>query len=350
LNDDPGGIILDFRSDTVTQPTEAMRKAMYLAPVGDDVYGDDPSMNELQEYAAELTGKEAAIYACSGTMGNLMALMSHCNRGEGVLMGVNSHTWKNEGGNAASIAGVMPYPLDDSAGCPTIESIHRSYQSAGNVHYAQTVLLVMENTHNSSGGIPIDVPTFAAVAREAKAIGLRVHVDGARIFDAAVCFGVDVKEYSSRVDSIQFCLSKGLGAPMGSILCGSADFIEKARKHRKALGGGQRQSGIAAAAGLLALRDMRGRLSEDHANASLLAGLLTEIGLAVEDVPHRTNMVYFTLGEGGPDASKLVGLCAAKGLRIGSAGERRVRMVTHVGLDEDSARKAAGILKEVLGR
>jgi len=337
-------ITLDFRSDTVTQPTDAMRDAMRNASVGDDVYGDDPTMNTLLEYSAALLGKEAAIFACSGTMGNLMSLMSHCARGEGVLMGVNSHTWRNECGNVASIAGVMPYPVDDSSGCPTIESIHKSFQPGGNIHYAHTTLLTLENTHNSAGGVPIDVASFGAVADEARSMGLKVHVDGARIFDAAVYFGVDVKDYASRADSIQFCLSKGLGAPMGSLVCGSREFIERARKFRKALGGGQRQSGIAAAAGLVALKNMRSRLAEDHANAVLLADLLGEIGVRVERVPHRTNMVYFSTEDA--DAAGLSGRCAEKGLLIGCAAARRIRMVTHVGLDAESVKMAVRIIKE----
>jgi threonine aldolase len=325
-----------------------MREAMYRAPVGDDVYGDDPSMNELQDYAAGLLGTEAAIYACSGTMGNLMALLSHCGRGDGALMGIGSHTWKNEAGNAAGIAGVMPFPVDDSSGCPTPESIRSAYLPAGNVHYAHTTLLSLENTHNSAGGVPIPVDTFSAAAREARSLGLKVHVDGARIFDAAAYFGVDVKEYASEVDSIQFCLSKGLGAPMGSVLCGTAGFVERARKWRKALGGGQRQSGIAAAAGLVALRDMRGRLAEDHKNAALLASLLAGAGLAVEGVPHRTNMVYFALPGYVGNTRDFTDRCAGKGLLLGAAGERRIRMVTHVGLDERSVRDSVGVIKEAL--
>jgi threonine aldolase len=325
-----------------------MREAMYRAPVGDDVYGDDPSMNELQGYAAGLLGMDAAIYACSGTMGNLMALLSHCERGDGVLMGINSHTWKNEAGNVAGIAGVMPFPVDDSSGCPTAESIRGAYLPSGNVHYAHTTLLSLENTHNGAGGVPIPVDTFASAAREARSLGLKVHVDGARIFDAAVYFGVDVKEYASKVDSIQFCLSKGLGAPMGSILCGTAEFVERARRRRKALGGGQRQSGIAAAAGLVALRDMRGRLAEDHKNAALLASLLLGAGLAVEDVPHRTNMVYFALPGFIGDTRDFTARCAAKGLLLGAAGERRIRMVTHVGLDKQAVRDAVDVIKEAL--
>jgi threonine aldolase len=340
--------ILDFRSDTVTKPTAAMREAMRRAPVGDDVYGEDPTVNELQDCSADLLGFEDSLFVCSGTMGNLVSLMTHCNRGEGVLMGVNSHTWKNEAGNSAYIAGVMPYPLDDTSGCPSIESIHESYQSSDNIHRAHTALLTMENTHNAAGGIPIDTKTFGAVAAEARSMGMKVHLDGARIFNAAVYFQVDVKEYSSHADSVQFCLSKGLGAPMGSVLCGSGKFIERARKIRKAIGGGLRQSGIMAAAGLVALRDMRDRLREDHNNAAALADLLAEIGVDVENTPRRTNMVYFNLRKDLCNASELAAACSERGLLIGLAGERRVRMVTHVGLDDASVRNAARIIKEVL--
>ena len=340
--------LLDFRSDTVTQPTEEMRRAMAAAAVGDDVYGDDPTMNELQTYAANLLGTEDAIYTCSGTMGNLMAIMTHCGRGEGVLMGVNSHTWINEVGNVASIAGVMPFPLDDASGAPTLESIRSAYKPASNVHFSPTTLMVMENTHNYTGGVPVDVATFAERARLARDLGMKIHVDGARIFDAAAYFDVDVKEYVSLVDSVQFCLSKGLGAPMGSLLCGKKDFIARARKHRKALGGGQRQAGIAAAAGLVALRDMRGRLKEDHANAALLANLLKEAGVEVEDVPARTNMVYFKT-PGGLKALQLDERCRKSGLLLSLPSETRIRMVTHVGLDADSVKRAVIIIKQAAG-
>jgi threonine aldolase len=338
---------LDFRSDTVTKPTEEMRLAMSAAPVGDDVYGDDPTVNELQDYAALLTGMEAALYVCSGTMGNLVSLMSHCSRGEGVLMGVNSHTWKNEAGNAAFIAGVMPYPLDDSSGLPSEGSIKSSYQPEGNVHHANTTLLAIENTHNGAGGIPSDAANVARVASLARDMGMKVHVDGARIFDAVAFFGNDVKDYTSCVDSIQICLSKGLGAPMGSIVCGGREFVDKARKYRKSVGGGQRQTGIAAAAGLIALKDMRARLSDDHKNASLLASLLEVSGFAVEPAPRRTNMVFFSIGPKYKDAASFVDICRERCLLLGSPGSGRIRMVTHFGVDEKSVRAAAGILKEM---
>lgn len=338
---------LDFRSDTVTQPTEEMRRAMATAEVGDDVYGDDPTVNALQDYAADLLGVECALYTCSGTMGNLIAVMGHCARGESVLTGVNSHTWINETGNIASVAGVMPFPLDDAKGIPTPASIRNAYQPADNVHYAVSTLLLLENTHNSAGGVPIDVQTFSAAAAEGRRLGLRIHLDGARIFDAVAYFDTDVKAYISCVDSVQICLSKGLGAPMGSLLCGTADFIERAKKYRKMLGGGQRQVGIAAAAGLVALRDMRERLKDDHANAALLAGLLQDAGFEVEEIPARTNMVYFKSPK-GLDAAVVCDLCTEKGLLIGAASPSRIRMVTHLGLDADSVGKAVNIMREVI--
>ncbi|MDR0653787.1 MAG: threonine aldolase [Synergistaceae bacterium] len=338
---------LDFRSDTVTKPTEAMRAAMASAEVGDDVYGDDPTVNELQDYASALTGMEAALYVCSGTMGNLVSVMSHCARGEGILMGTHSHTWKNEAGNVAFLAGVMPYPLDDSSGLPTEESLKSSYQPRGNVHCAHTVLMTLENTHNAAGGLPAEVGQFADIAALASGMGLKIHVDGARIFNAVAYFGNDVRDYTRHADSIQICLSKGLGAPMGSVVCGTGAFVEHARKYRKALGGGQRQTGIAAAAGLIALRDMRGRLADDHKNADALAEGLAGAGYDVERTLRRTNMVYFGVGERHGDAAAFVQKCAERGLLIGSAGPGRIRMVTHLGVDENSVARAIDILKDL---
>jgi threonine aldolase len=338
---------LDFRSDTVTKPTDAMREAMASANVGDDVYGDDPTVNELQDYAAGLTGMEAALFVCSGTMGNLVSLMSHCARGDGVLMGVGSHTWKNEAGNAAFIAGVMPYPIDDSSGLPTEESIKSSYQPKGNVHYSNTTLMALENTHNTAGGIPSSAERFSRIASFARGMSLKIHLDGARIFDAVTFFGNDVRDYTRHVDSVQICLSKGLGAPMGSIVCGGRGFIESARKYRKALGGGQRQVGIAAAAGLIALRDMRGRLADDHKNANLLAALLSGCGYDVEPAERRTNMVYFRAGDKSGGEAELARKCRDEGLLVGVAGPGRIRMVTHFGVDAAAVKRAAEILKKL---
>jgi threonine aldolase len=338
---------LDFRSDTVTKPTEEMRAAMAAAEVGDDVYGDDPTVNALQDYAAELTGMEAALYVCSGTMGNLVSVMSHCSRGDGVLMGTRSHTWNNEAGNVAFLAGVMPYPLDDSSGLPSELSVKSSYQPKGNVHRAHTVLLTLENTHNAAGGLPAEAGRFADIALLARDMGLKIHVDGARIFNAVAYFGNNVRDYARHADSIQICLSKGLGAPMGSVVCGTRSFVDSARKYRKALGGGQRQTGVAAAAGLVALKSMRDRLADDHKNAAALAEGLAGIGYDVEDAPRRTNMVYFGVGERHGDAGTFVERCAERGLLIGAAGPGRIRMVTHLGVDENSVAGAVNILKDL---
>jgi threonine aldolase len=341
---------LDFRSDTVTKPTEEMRAAMASAEVGDDVYGDDPTVNELQDYAAGLTGMEAALYVCSGTMGNLVSLMSHCARGEGVLMGTLSHTWKNEAGNAAFLAGVMPYPLDDSSGLPSEESVKASYQPEGNVHCAHTVLLTLENTHNAAGGLPAEAGRFSDIAGLARGMGLKVHVDGARIFNAVAYFGNDVRDYTRHADSVQICLSKGLGAPMGSVVCGTRSFVERARKYRKALGGGQRQTGVAAAAGLIALKQMRRRLPDDHKNAAALAEGLTAAGYDVEATPRRTNMAYFGVSGHQGDAGAFAQKCAERGLLVGAAGEGRIRMVTHLGVDENAVAAAIDILKDLGAR
>lgn len=342
--------MLDFRSDTVTRPTETMRQAMARAEVGDDVYGDDPTVNELQAYAARLLGMEDALYVPSGTMGNLLALMSHCERGEGVMMGVRAHTWKNEGGGPAFLAGLMPYPLDDEDGIPRIESIDAAFLPEGNVHFAATKLLALENTHNAAGGAALSPGDITRVARHARSLGMKVHIDGARIFNACAYYDADVAEYTREVDSIQVCLSKGLCAPMGSLLCGSGEFIARARKYRKAMGGGQRQVGIAAAAGLVALRDMRGRLKEDHARAALLADLLSSSGVDVDYVASRTNMVHISLSEKGLDSAAAVELCRGRNLLLGATGPRRLRMVTHHDVDERAVRAAAAIVAETICR
>ena len=283
--------IMDFRSDTVTRPSEEMRKVIASAAVGDDIYGDDPSSNALCEYAAEITGKEAAIYACSGTMGNLLAFVAAGRQGESVLAGKRSHVWCSEVGGLSAIAGLCPYPLNDDSGIPAPEELAPANRADGDIHHPETTMLALENTHNYTGGIAVSPERFARTAREGRRLGFHVHLDGARIFNAAVKYGVEVSEFTKEVDSVQFCLSKGLGAPLGSMLCGSHEFIEKAKKWRKRLGGAQRQVGIAAAAGLYALKNNIARLTEDHENAKLLADLLRKAGTAVEDTPDMTNMV-----------------------------------------------------------
>lgn len=336
--------LLDFRSDTVTRPDGEMRKAMARAEVGDDIYGDDPSSNALAAYTAELTGKEAAIYVASGTMGNLLAFATAGRHGDSLLAGVRSHVWCSEVGGFSSVAGLCPYPLNDAAGIPFVGDLAEASRADGNIHHPDTTILVLENTHNYTGGIAVAPDEFAAVAREGCRLGFHVHLDGARIFNASVFHGVDVGEYAKEVDSIQFCLSKGLGAPMGSMLCGTRNFIDKAAKWRKRLGGAQRQVGIAAAAGLYALKNNIARLAEDHENALLLVKLLEEGGIAVERVVNRTNILFFGLAENHPADEVFVERCKADGLLLNIAGRRRVRLVTHLDVTSGDAEKAAEII------
>jgi len=340
--------IMDFRSDTVTKPSDEMRRVIAAAEVGDDIYGDDPSSNALAEYSAEITGKESAIYVCSGTMGNLLAFLSAGHHGESLLAGKRSHVWNAEVGGFSAIAGLCPYPLNDDDGIPRVEDIGPASRADNNVHHPDTTILSLENTHNYTGGIAVAPERFAAAAREGHRHGFHVHLDGARIFNASVYYGTDVKVFTQEADSVQFCLSKGLGAPMGSMLCGSHDFIQRALKWRKRIGGSQRQVGIAASAGLYALKNNIPRLAVDHANALFLAGLLKKGGIEVEDTPNMTNMVFFTMKEGYPSDDVFLKKCEAKGLLLNMINPRRVRLVTHLDVNREDAEKAAAVILEVI--
>ncbi len=340
--------IMDFRSDTVTRPSDEMREVIARAAVGDDIYGDDPSSNELCEYAAEITGKEAAIYACSGTMGNLLAFTAAGRHGESVLAGQRSHVWCAEVGGLSAVAGLCPYPLNDDSGIPAPEELAQASRADGNIHHPETTMLALENTHNYTGGIAVSPERFARTAREGKRLGFHVHLDGARIFNAAVKYGVKPSEYTKEVDSVQFCLSKGLGAPLGSMLCGTRKFIEEAKKWRKRLGGAQRQVGIAAAAGLYALKNNVQRLAEDHENARALADLLRKAGIAVEDAPDMTNMVFFPLGDGDVSDEEFTERCLGRGMLIHMVSPRRARLVTHMDVDREDVERAAKIIAEVI--
>ena len=341
--------IMDFRSDTVTRPTDEMRRVIANAEVGDDIYGDDPSSNALAAYAAELTGKEAALYACSGTMGNLLAFVTAGHHGESIIVGTRAHVWNFEVGGLSAIAGLCPYSVNDDKGIPSVDDINKAYHEPEDVHHAPTTMLALENTHNFAGGIAVPVKDFAEVARAGHKLGLHVHLDGARIFNAAVRQGVDVKEYTKEVDTVQFCLSKGLGAPLGSMICGTKEFIAKATKWRKRLGGSQRQLGIAAAAGLYALKNNIARLAEDHKNAERLSELLTKGGAAVEHAANSTNMVFFDLGDSKVSGDDFVRVCAERGLLLDrAASPRRVRLVTHLDVDAEDVDRAAKIILEVM--
>ncbi len=340
--------IMDFRSDTVTKPSDEMRRVMAMAEVGDDIFGDDPSSNALAAYSAELTGKEAAIYACSGTMGNLLAFLSAGHHGESLLAGKRSHVWNAEVGGFSAIAGLCPYPLNDDEGIPNVKDIASASRADNNIHHPDTTILSLENTHNYAGGIAVAPDRFASVAREGHRLGFHVHLDGARIFNASVYHGVEVKTFTQEVDSVQFCLSKGLGAPMGSMLCGSRAFIERAMKWRKRLGGAQRQVGIVASAGLYALKNNIPRLAEDHANALILAELLKKGGIKVEATPNMTNMVFFAMAEEYPSDDDFVRRCEERGLLLETMEPRRVRLVAHLDVNREDAERAAAVILEVI--
>ncbi len=283
--------MIDLRSDTVTLPTTEMRKAMYEAELGDDVYGEDPTVNRLQELAAEMLGKEAAMLVPSGTMGNQIAVLTHCLPGTEVIMEADSHIYYYEAAAASVFAGVQPRPLAGRRGSLPADLVEWAIRQ-DDIHLPPTSLICLENTHNRAGGTVVPLEDMQAVYRVAERHGLPVHLDGARIFNASIAAAVPVKEYTACTTSVQFCLSKGLGAPVGSIIAGDVDFIKEARRWRKRLGGGMRQAGVFAAAGIVALEKMVDRLAEDHANARLLAkGLAMMPGIDFNPDDVDTNII-----------------------------------------------------------
>mgnify|MGYP001180641977 FL=1 len=339
---------IDLRSDTVTKPTAAMRDAMYHAPVGDDVYGEDPTVNELEALAAAKLGKEAALLVCSGTMGNLVALLAHCGRGDEVILGDRSHTFLFEQGGMAALGGITPYPVpNQDDGRLRLDDIGDAIRP-DNPHFPHTQLVCLENTHNMCSGSPIPVSYMTEVAQFAHSRGLKVHLDGARVFNAAVALGVDVRDLVGDTDSVMFCLSKGLCAPVGSMVCGSADFIAKARRVRKVVGGGMRQAGIIAAAGVVSLEQMTDRLVEDHVRAKHLADGLAGLP-GMEVAPTTTNILYFQITD---DVSKspaqVESEMAEQGVLVNSRGGGRFRAVTHYGIDDDAIERTVRVMTEVM--
>ena len=340
---------IDLRSDTMTIPTPAMREAMAAADVGDDVFGEDPTINKLQAIAAERMGMDAGLFVSSGTMGNLVALLTHCQRGDEIILGRQAHTFANERGGYAAVGGIHGNPLDNQPdGTLKLDDIARAVRSE-NDHYPPTRLIALENTHNTMGGVVLSPEYTRQVVNFAHARDIRVHIDGARIFNAAVALGVDVRELIAGADSVTFCLSKGLSAPVGSVLCGSKAFINEARKTRKLVGGGMRQAGVLAAAGILALEQMVDRLAEDHANARLLAESVAQTpGLCVDLARVQTNMVYFELDPKLPiDAAELCRRAEQHRVRMLPTGARRIRAVFHCWVTHDEAIEAAQAIREV---
>lgn len=342
---------IDLRSDTVTRPTPAMREAMAKAEVGDDVYAEDPTINRLQEMAAARTGKEAALYVPSGTMGNLASILAHCQRGDEVMLGDKSHTFLYEAGGISAVGGIhsrqLPNQPDGSLLLSDLEAGLRGSDS----HFPPSRLICLENTHNRCGGTYQTPDYFRQVGEFAHARGLKVHLDGARIFNATVAQGVDVKAFTQHVDSLTFCLSKALAAPVGSLICGTREFIQRVHRMRKVLGGGMRQAGILAAAGIAALEGMVERLSEDHARARDLAKHLGKMReLVVNNGGPATNMIFLSLADSVPLSAKEVAeKLKARGVLVGVVGARQFRLVTHYEVDDAGVEKAAAAFRDVIG-
>ena len=321
--------MIDLRSDTVTKPTPEMRQAMAEAEVGDDVMGEDPTVNRLEDLAAEITGKEAAVFVGSGTMANLCSLLSHTERGDEVIVGLGSHIFVNEVAGAAVVGGLQFQPIDDASGHVTPEHVEEAIRGQ-NIHWPRTRLVCLENTHNKAGGVVMSVAEMEGVASLARSHGLLTHLDGARLFNAATYLGLPAARLSAPFDSVYICLSKGLGAPVGSLTCGSGEFIQRARKYRKMLGGGMRQAGIIAAAGIIALEKMTKRLAEDHATARRVAeGIHGLPGIDLDLACVQTNILrlgFTRPGRGGAEVS--AGL-RQHGILASAGGPSSMRLVTH---------------------
>jgi threonine aldolase len=320
--------VIDLRSDTVTWPTEEMRQAMAAAAVGDDVYGEDPTVNRLEELGAQKVGKEASLFVPSGTMSNLVALLAHTRPGEEIIVGAEAHVYYYEVGGLARVAGVLPRLIDDRDGVFTAGAIEKAFRPP-NLHFPETRLICLENTHNRGGGAVTPVENMREIFDLSREHGLAVHLDGARIFNAAVATGRPVTDFTRYADSVTFCLSKGLSAPVGSLLAGTREFVGRARKARKLVGGGMRQAGVLAAAGILALERMVERLAEDHANAKRLAeGLAGIPGIIIDPRRVQTNIVSYELASRITDGEFLARL-RDRGVLAGASALQRIRMVTN---------------------
>lgn len=341
---------VDLRSDTVTKPTPEMREAMAEAEVGDDVYGDDPTVNHLQELAAEMLGKEDALFVPSGTMGNLIALLVHCQRGDEVIVGNQSHIYLNEAGGMSAIGGVQPCPVQNQPnGTLAMDDILASIRTE-DVHHPITRLICLENTQNVCGGVPLSSDYTRQVSEVAHANNLLLHIDGARIFNSAAAQNIPVRELVEPADSVMFCLSKGLASPIGSIVAGTPKFIMRARHIRKMLGGGMRQVGIVAAAGIISLEKMTKRLGDDHLRAKKLAEGLRQVkGLHVDADSPYTNMVYLNVSKDVNVNSIQIGERVKQlGVLVDADHTRRIRLVTHYRIDDDAVEMAVSAFREAM--
>ncbi|GAC1541134.1 MAG: low-specificity L-threonine aldolase [Herpetosiphon sp.] len=342
--------MIDLRSDTVTHPTPAMRAAMANAEVGDDVYGEDPTVNRLQEVAAELLGKEAALWVASGTMGNLVSLLAHGQRGDEIILGDESHIFNYEQGGASALGGLVFHTIPTlPTGELPLASIEKAIRHRDNPHYALPGLICLENTHNRCGGTVLSLDYMRQVKALAAQHHLPLHLDGARLPNAAVALGVPMQQITSLVDTVQLDLSKGLAAPVGGVVAGSRGFIARAYRARKAVGGGMRQAGVLAAAGILALTEMHERLHDDHANARFPAerlGNLPHINLDLSTV--QTNIVVFRLHGNDWTPERLTAALHEHGVLIGGFGDDRLRMVTHYGIERSHLETTLKVLTGLL--
>jgi len=338
--------MIDLRSDTVTRPTRAMREAMMTAPVGDDVYGDDPTVNRLETLAAQVTGKEAALFVCSGTMGNQLAIMSHTRPGQEMIASAHSHVIVHEQGGHARLSHLSAALVNEPHGV-SAAAVRSLFRDPQDLHAPRTGLLCLENALGDGTVVPLGKIRDAADA--AHELGMKVHMDGARLFNAAAALGVPACEVAKEVDSVMFCLSKGLCAPVGSMLCGTGEFIALARRNRKVLGGGMRQAGVLAACGLLAINDMTARLREDHRNAKALAAALADIpGIRVDQDSVHINMVFFEVTKPGFDHQGFVGFLMGRGALVNGQSGGQYRFVTHHDVSRAQVTSAAELVREFL--
>jgi threonine aldolase len=338
---------IDLRSDTVTMPTPEMRRAMATAPLGDDVFGDDPMVNQLEEVAAARLGKEAAVFLPSGTMGNVIGVAVNTRRGEEMIADSEAHVFLYEGAGAASISGVQIRPVATEAGVMTPAQIESVIRPRNDFHQPITSAVSFEDTHNRHGGVVWPLNELRAASHSARAHGLRVHLDGARIFNAAIASRTDVAEIATCGDTVTFCLSKGLGCPAGSMFCGTADDVDQARRWRKRLGGAMRQAGVIAATGLIALETMVDRLAEDHTNARTLAEGLAELpGVSCDLSRVQSNLVFFDLDR--MSGAEFEAECGKRGLLGGATSPHRVRFVTHYGITAEDIQSTLKICEDVL--
>ena len=338
---------VDLRSDTVTQPTEEMREAMRNAAVGDSAYLEDTTVTELEQLAAAMFGKEDALFVTSGTMGNLVSILTHTQRGDAIILEAEAHTYRAETGHLSAVAGVMPQRVKGNRGVLDPSDVEEAIFVDG-VLYPRTSLLCIENTHNAAGGTCVTPDQMRALRKVADRHGMAIHVDGARIFSAVVSLGVKAEELAKDADSLTFCLSKNLACPFGSLIVADRGFIERARKNRQMVGGGMRQAGIMAAAGIVGLQTMVARLSEDHANAGTLADGLIRLGFEIDKGLVQTNMVFFEIPEIN-DAQKFVLDLARLGVRVNPPRKgRRVRMVTHYGITGEDIGYTIHVVKQLL--